>query len=139
MLKNGSKKLIAIMAAATLSLGCATAFVHGEEVKSTASENIVTPRYTAITKTDVSLSISGNTATCYGYTQVQSGYKAETTIELQKTNGSSVKSWTYKGGISAAISEDYTISSSYSYRVKATHRAYTTAGILVETVTTYDE
>ncbi len=137
MLKNGSKKLIAVMAATTLSLGCVSALAQEKKVKSTESENIVTPRYVAITATDVELSISGNTANCYGYTKVQSGYKAEVVLELQKTDGTTIKTWSSKANTLAEIDKDYSISSSYSYKLKATHRAYTSAGILVETVTTY--
>lgn len=81
----------------------------------------VSPMFVNIRSTSAELTISGNTANCYGGVQAYSaGSSCTISMKLQKKNGSSwttLKTWSDDGNGSAAMSETYTISSG-TYRVK---------------------
>ena len=86
-----------------------------------------------------SLSRSGNTMNCYGYTTVPNGYKAGLVIELQKYDGgwTTIKTWSSTGSTRTEMSRTHSVSSGYRYRLKTTHKAYKGAGGTAETIVKY--
>ena len=101
---------------------------------------IVEPQNIAITSsaTDIYYTSSGDLY-CYADTLVQSGYTAGVVMEIQNNYGG----WHTISTVSdrdtiAAVSKTITPNSSYSYRIKVTHSAYTSSGALIESYVTYD-
>lgn len=86
-----------------------------------------------------SLSRSGNTMNCYGYTTVPNGYKAGLVIELQKYDGgwTTIKTWSSTGNTRVELSRSQSVSSGYRYRLTTTHKAYNGAGGTAETIVKY--
>lgn len=101
---------------------------------------IITPYYVAITLIDNTLSRSGNTLYCYASTQVKSGYKAGTTVILQRKNGSDwddVTSWSTSANTSATIDKTYTATTGNTYRLMVSHYSYNSNGALLEADVSY--
>ena len=139
-MKKGSKRTIAVISAAIMCLSSASAMAAGNEnAKAATGETVIMPRYIAITSTANELDISGSSANCYGYTSVQSGYKAYVKVELQRKNGTwgTIKTWYATGGMTAAVDQDYTISTSYDHRLKVTHKSLDANGNEIESFTSY--
>lgn len=97
----------------------------------------VQPRLIALGNCDCDLTINSAMANCYGETEVSSGYKAKTTVVLQKKGlaWSDVKTWTTTGGLTAIVDEDYVVTSG-TYRLKVTHYAMS-GSTVVESYTSY--
>ena len=105
--------------------------------------DVVSPQNIAIAATDNILELGSlGKLTCLGSTEVQDGYNAKVTVELQRhQNGSwtTIKTWSDYGDAFAAIEKDYYVTSGYYYRLKLTHQAYTAGGTLVETIYKYSD
>lgn len=104
------------------------------------SDNIViSPRYIAIIDTETLLEKTGSTLSCYGYTNVQVGYSSKTVVELQRYSSNAwttIKTWTSTGTTSSEVDKTYTATSG-TYRLKITHSAYNSNGVLIESTVTY--
>lgn len=127
MKKPTGKKLMAVLAAVAICCGLSNVAVFAAGPADAPDSGIVSPQNVAITATDNNLTLGWfGKLTCYGYTSVQYGYKAEVVVELQQNNGSwnTIKTWSSTGGTAAEVDEDYYVEGGYAYRLKLTHRAY---------------
>lgn len=99
------------------------------------------PEYVEIAGTSVGLKhLGGGSMQCTGSTTVYDGYKASVNVELQKYYSGdwhTIASWYDYDDDSAMAGDTYGVSSGYSYRVKATHKSYTSGGTWIETAYTY--
>ena len=139
------KSVITKILALTLALSaCAGSMsIYAQEEAETAAVVVGTdiqPRYTAITSTSTYLTNRGSgKLNCQGTTVVRDGYNAEVIVELQKSNSGSwdtIKTWSDSGADAAVVDVNYYVSGG-TYRLKATHRSYTSGWALVESVTKY--
>lgn len=138
MKKTNVKRAAAFIAAAMLCTGGATAVLANQPIS--AENSIISPQNIAITLTRCNLTLgTGGRVSCYGSTQVQSGYKAGVIVELQQNTGTwgTIKTWNEERQNTATVNEDYTVSKGYSYRLKLTHKAYDSSGKLVESIPKY--
>lgn len=141
-MKNSKvKKSIAVLTAAVLTMSVQSFVLAAEESEVNIKDSaIIIPKNIAISDTECRIAISGTTANCIGETYVTSAYTSKVIVELQQYNGGwkTIKTWTKTGGVAAVINENYTINTGYSYCIKVTHKAYNSAGVEVESITTYD-
>lgn len=140
MKKTRIKKIISLTGA--VIIGCSAICGAPVSAKVIPDDGIVSPQYVAITSKSCSLSITGGTADCYGYTQVKTGYSAGTTVELQRYVGDdwiTIETWNKKRSSSSSVNEYQTVSKGYKYRVKVTHASYNSSGTLLEAVTSYSK
>lgn len=133
------KKAVLLLSAVLLFNSNVFAAINESEILEESEYNTIAPLYIAISTSSNSLSISNSgKAQCYGSTKA-SGYKAKVKVELQQKNGTwgTIKTWTKSGEISSAVSESYSVSKGYSYRLKTTHYALDSNGKVIESFTTY--
>ncbi len=101
----------------------------------------ISPQYTAITATSTGIIWrTSEKLNCQGSTNVRDGYNAEVIVELQRNNNGdweTIKTWSDSGDGIAMVDEDYYALNSSFYRVKTTHRSYTSGWSLIETVVKY--
>ena len=137
MKKSKFKRVIALITAVIMCFGMSTLTFAA----SLSEGETISPKNIAITATDNSLGwVSTGKLNCYGSTDVQSGYKAGVTVELQRYSSgwSTIKTWSSTGGLTAIVDKDYYVSTGYSYRLKLTHRAYDSSGTtVIETIVKY--
>ncbi len=110
------------------------------DVNTNSSEySEIIPQNIAIINHSRNLTILSGRANCYGYTQTQSGYTAKVTVELQRKGSSwiSIKKWTVSDDSKAVVSENYSVTKGYSYRLKTTHYALNSSGSIVESTVKY--
>ena len=97
----------------------------------------ITPSYIGTEHLAAQLEISGTGyATCIGDADMEVGYTARATMELQRLSGGSwttIRSWTSTGFMNTFY-EGYYVLRGYDYRVKVTAQAYNYEGLLTETV-----
>ncbi len=139
-MKKSTKKLTACLLTSILCAG--GAFSCPVTAKAAMGTEVITPQNIAVASARSSLTKNSSTSvTCYGYTNVLSGYTAGVYVELQQDNGgwSTIASWSSRGGSTASVTKSKTVASGYNYRVKVTHSAYNSSGALIETIITYDE
>lgn len=134
------KKFILILS--TVALFNSSVFVYANT--SVRAKNIeyteVSPRYIAIVALDSNLSISAGKANCYGYTKTQGNYRGKVKVELQKLDStwSTIKTWEKTStSSSATISETYSVTKSFSYRLKTTHYSLNNNGSIIESAVKY--
>ena len=140
-MKNSKvKKLIA---AALCLVMCMGLFTVSSFAAVKPEGEIVTPQNIAIAATDNLLELGAlGKLTCFAATEVQDGYDAKVTVELQQyTNGTwtTIKTWSNYEDAYAAVEKDHYVASGYYYRLKITHQAYTYSGTLVETIYKYSD
>ena len=126
MKKSNAKKVIATMLAVMMCLCLSNTFALAESAVS-PNDSVNALRNIAIIRTDNSLKLGAlGKLICFGATDVQYGYDAEVVVELQQYDGGwgTIKTWTARDWISAAVDEDWYVASGYSYRLKLTHKAY---------------
>ena len=140
-MKKSVLKIMAITIAATIATGVSG--VTAASVNQTSAEagtSTITPRYTAIQNyyNDLTVSSSG-VLSCYGRASVYSPYTAGVKVELQQ-NGTTIKTWNAKGGLTATVDETKTVASGgNTYRLRLTYTAYNSSGGTVETLVSYSE
>ena len=135
-------KIIKKISAAIIAMSfCASAMPILPVNAALPDNDVIQPMNIAITSKNAKITVGNWRAlTCEGKTVVTTGYTAGLTVELQEDSGSgwtTIKTWTSKGSTAVNISETYYGSSGCSYRLKNTHRAYNSAGTVVETLYTY--
>ena len=93
----------------------------------------ITPRYVGISQlaTDLVISSSGR-ASCYGYTNVLSGYSADLTVSLQR-DGKTVKSWSDSGEDEVEIIGTYYVTPGHDYQVVVSATVENSRGSVVDT------
>ena len=139
-MKKSVLKIAAIAFAATLVTGVWCTASAAESNATDINSGIVTPRYTDIHDwhNDLSVSSSG-VLSIEASTSVYAPNTAGVKVELQR-NGSTFKTWTDRGGISASVSETYSVASgSNTYRLRVTYTAYNSSGTAVETLVSYSD
>ena len=140
MKKSTVKNVIsAAAAAACVSLISVPAFASAEPQP---ISGIAAPQNIVIIKNRQSFSIdAGGKTTCYGLTNVPSGYDAETIVELQQLTGTwnTIKSWRSRKALSAVVDENWYVTQGFSYRIKVTHKAYNSSGTLIESIPEYSK
>lgn len=140
MKKSKLTKALALIAVVALCASPLGISAETAQTETTYSDDGIMPMNIAITATDNSLTLgSYGKMTCFGSTDVQSGYKAGVIVELQQNNGgwTTIATWEKKGGYSATVEEDRYVDKGYSYRLKLTHKAYTSADVQVESFPKY--
>ena len=97
-------------------------------------------RYSTISYLNANLSVSGSGyASCSGTCNVEYGYTAEVTLELQQKNGTTWKTimdWS-DSGRRVSFDKGQFISRGYDYRLKISADIYDSDGDLVEDATSY--
>lgn len=123
--RNIIKKIITVSAAICMCIGIGVS--HTNAALPGGQGGGVETRNICINNSGTNLTRSGNTLTCSGFTYVDPGYTAKVVVELQKYYSGdwhTIKTWTAMKSLKASISETYTVTSGYSYRLKCTHSAY---------------
>ncbi len=128
-----------------MTAGVLTAFVLTSSAGTAAlaaEKSEIMPLNIAITQMNCDLEMSSTgVMDCWGYTSVQSGKKAGVTVELQKsTSGGwdTVKTWNKTGSMTVSVDEYHTVSKG-TYQLKVTHKAYNSAGTLIESIVQYSD
>ncbi len=135
-MKKANVKAVVVLAAAALCCGIPNAAVMADIPNDTG---IISPKNIAIVATDNSLTLGAlGKLSCYGATDVQYGYNAGVTVELQQ-DGTTIKTWSADDFAWAMVSEDYYVPSGHSYQLKLTHKAYDSNWNLVETIVKYSK
>lgn len=137
MKKSTLKKLTAIVLSVCACISamslCAQAAVKPP------AENL--PQYTAIATTSNSLEHKGNgKLEIFGSTSVYDGYNASVYVELQKYNNGwgYVNSWSDSGSLFAVVDTTYYVTTG-AYRLKLTHKSYTSGWRQLDNVTKYSD
>ena len=142
MKKSNVKKAVTMVAIMAMCVNTTPIFAEGNNVRAIPDNEVITPMNIVITKTlnDLELGSAGK-LTCEGQTNVQSGYTAGLTMELQQYDAGwrTIKTWNGSASRSVALEETHSVSSGYNYRLKLTHTAYNSSGTLVETITKYSD
>jgi hypothetical protein len=102
----------------------------------------ISPYFLAITRCGNSLVLnSGGRLTCEGKTEVQYGYIAGLTIELQQYDEqwNTIKTWDASDSLFVSLSKDWYVMSGYQYRLKVTHTAMESDSTVIETSISYSE
>lgn len=137
-----SKKRIAAILAAAMMVSQTGVFALETKMEIVSGgEEIVQPCFVALIDCELDFSISSGTAHCLAETNVRSGYKAKTIVELQKKGLSwnTTKTWTKTGiNTTAIVDEDYAVTSG-TYRIKVTHQALSGTTVVEEEVTYSNE
>ncbi|MCI8404723.1 MAG: hypothetical protein HFE49_07445 [Clostridia bacterium] len=140
MKKSVITKILALTLALSACAGSMSIYAQEEAETAAVVDTDIQPRYTGITSTSVYLkNLGSGNLNCQGSTVVRNGYNAGVTVELQKNNNgtwNTIKTWSDSGDGVAAIEVNY-YAGSGTYRLKATHRSYTSGWALVESVTKY--
>lgn len=138
MYNSAKKFIIAVSAAAVCLCPCGVPSMAANSGESSTETTV--PMYIAINRVYNNLSLgSWGKLTCDGETEVAAGFNAEVVAELQESTGNgwnTIQTWTAYNPIAASISADYYVAHG-TYRLKTTHRAYTSGGTLVEIITRY--
>lgn len=102
----------------------------------------ISPYFLAITRCENNLILnSGGRLTCEGKTEVQYGYIAGLTIELQQYDEqwNTIKTWDASDSLFVSLSKDWYVMSGYQYRLKLTHTAMESDLTVIETSISYSE
>ena len=144
MKKKVFSKVVASIAAISICFSCISATAAGQKasialVQANAS---VSPYFIAIVSYFNNLTLnSGGRLTCEGETEVQYGYIAGITIELQQYNKqwTTIKTWSDSDSTIVSLSKDWYVASGYQYRLKLTHTAMESDLTVVETFISYSK
>jgi len=106
------------------------------------ANTIISPCFLAIVSCTNNLILnSGGRLTCEGETEVQYGYIAEITMELQQYTGgwNTIKTWSDLDNTIVSLSNDWYVASGYQYRLKLTNAAKNNNGTVIESFTSYSK
>ena len=137
-------KLAAIMAVGVICFSGTNAFASDQNLLQipVKSSGYVSPYFKVIISYWNNLTLSsGGKLACEGRTQVQDGYKAGITIELQQDNNgwSTIKTWNGSDWDTIYLSEDWYVESGYSYRLKLTHTALDSDDAILDSFISYSK
>lgn len=102
----------------------------------------VLPNFIAILGYDNDLILNtGGRLTCEGHTQVQYGYIAGLTMELQQYDGqwNTIKTWSASDSTTVSLSKDWYVVSGYQYRLKLTYTAMDSDSTIIESFISYSQ
>ena len=92
----------------------------------------VTPRYTGISELTISFDVSSRgVADCYAYMEVNRGYTADLTVELQR-DGDTIKTWTASGAGTLEIEKTYAVTMGHDYQLVASAKVKNSNGTIVD-------
>ena len=137
------KKIIAITMAGAICFGGTTTLASTQNLSQNIVENtsIVSPCFIAIIRCLNNISLNyGGKLTCEGITEVQDGYIAGITIELQQyRNGvwNKIKTWSGYNYDYICLSRDWYVENGYSYRLKLTHTALNENYAVIDSFVSY--
>lgn len=142
------KKILRIAVASIIAISICfsgiSVFATGQKTSIVSSlvNSSVSPNFIAIIRyfNDLTLN-SGGKLTCEGKTEVQYGYIAGLTIELQQNNGqwNTIKTWSASDSTVVSLSQDWYVLSGYQYRLKLTHTAMNSNNAVIESFTSYSK
>jgi len=129
MKKKVLSKVVAVIAAVSMCFGGMSAFAaEQKDLTSLDQPNLsISPCFIAIVSYTNNLTLnSGGRFTCEGETEVQNGYIAGVTVELQQYNSGwkTIKTWDSTDLTDVYVCNDWYVASGYSYRLKLLHTAY---------------
>lgn len=140
MKKSIITKILAFTLALSACAGSMGVYAQEDAGQSTVIDSEIQPRYTAIATTSTYLkNLGSGKLNCQGSTTVRDGYNAGVTVELQKSNNgtwTTIQTWSDSDSTGAIVDVNYNAGSG-TFRLKTTHRSYTSGWSLVETVTKY--
>lgn len=144
MRKKLSTGAIAAIIAGAICFGCTGVYAANDYTPRGAAHGCGTfsPSFKVIVICWNNLTLnSGGKLTCEGQTQVQDGYAAGITVELQqdKQGWSTIKSWSDSDWDEIYLSNDWYVEKGYSYRLKLTHKALDGNGRVLETYSNYSK
>lgn len=102
----------------------------------------ISPYFLSIVRCENNLTLnSGGRLICEGKTEVQYGYIAGLTIELQQYNGgwNTIKTWSASDKTVVSLSKDWYVASGYQYRLKLTHTAMDSNLTVIESFISYSK
>ncbi len=102
----------------------------------------ISPCFLAIVSYENNLILnSGGRLTCKGKTEVQYGYIAGLTIELQQYSGqwNTIKTWSASDSTVVSLSKDWYVVSGYQYRLKLTHTAMDSNSNVIDSFISYSK
>ena len=110
------------MKRASVLLICVLIILTSTVAAPAGSADVITPCYTYISTIDAGLSITGSTASCYGWVASASSYDISIRMTLMRWNGSiwvTVKYWTGTGSgvIGATLNKTYSLTISGDYKI----------------------
>jgi hypothetical protein len=133
-------KAIASIVAISICLSGISAFGQKDSIASVQTNTLVSPFFVAIVIYVNNLTLnSGGRLSCEGETEVQYGYIAGITIELQQYNGqwNTIKTWNASDSTIVSLNNDWYVASGYQYRLKLTHTAMNSSRTVIESFTSY--
>lgn len=139
------KVLLKVVALAAVALMClsgisVSAAEQNDPIDSDKVNAAISPCFLAIVSCENNLTLnSGGRLTCEGKTEVQYGYIAGLTIELQQYDEQwkTIKTWSASDSTVVSLSKDWYVISGYQYRLKLTHKAMNTNYAVIESFTSY--
>ncbi len=144
MKKKVIKKIVASIVALLMCLGVIS--VSAAESKNPIGSSKITasvsPYFLTIVRYENNLILnSGGRLTCLGKTEVQYGYIAGLTIELQQYNGqwNTIKTWSASDSTVVSLSNDWYVESGYQYRLELTHTAMDSNLTVIESFISYSK
>ncbi|NLK91897.1 MAG: hypothetical protein GX273_02000 [Bacteroidales bacterium] len=102
----------------------------------------ISPYFLYITRCENNLILnSGGRLTCEGKTEVQYGYIAGLTIELQQYDGQweTIKTWNSSDSTVVSLYKDWYVVSGYQYRLKLTHTAKSSNSTVIDSFVNYSK
>ncbi len=142
MKKKVLGKLIASIVSVLMCLSGMNVFAAGQKdpVVSVQENTYISPYFLAIVRcvNDLTLN-SGGRLTCEGETEVQYGYIAGITIELQQYDGqwNTIKTWSNSDSTIVSLMKDWYVASDCQYRLQLTHTAMNSSGTVIESFINY--
>jgi len=113
-----------------------------DSIFSIQANTSVSPNFIAIVRYVNNLTLnSGGKLTSEGDTEVQYGYIAGITIELQQYNGqwNTIKTWSSSDSTIVSLMKDWYVASGYQYRLKLTHTAMDSNLTVIESFISYSK
>ena len=110
-------------------------------VASVSSAEMVSPMYITIGDINATLTVQSGQANCGGTVSLNSiSYGADITVTLQKKNGNNwayVSSWSDSGSVLVSANGSVSVSTGYTYRVRASVTVKDSSGNVVERGSAY--
>ena len=110
-------------------------------VASVSSAEMVSPMYITIGDINATLTVQSGQANCGGTVSLNSiSYGADITVTLQKKNGDNwayVSSWSDSGSVLVSANGSVSVSTGYTYRVRASVAVKDSSGNVVERGSAY--
>ena len=110
-------------------------------VASVSSAEMVSPMYITIGDINATLTVQSGQANCGGTVSLNSiSYGADITVTLQKKNGNNwayVSSWSDSGSVLVSANGSVSVSTGYTYRVRASVAIKDSSGNVVERGSAY--